>query len=67
MSEEEQRVAAAAAQVDDSDLPPPSPTGAGNDIGGGLPWMHAMSLTQLMAFLAQQNLMVDDHVANNAT
>ena len=66
MSAEEQRAAAARAQADeisDVDFQPPSPTAAGIDPGGGQPSTDAMTIQQLMSFLAQQNQMMVNMMA----
>ena len=59
MATEEQRAAAVRAhedQISDEDLQPPSPTiVAGIDPGGGQSATDAMTIQQLMSFLAQQN------------
>ena len=70
MSAEEQRAAAAAAQADeisDVDLTPPSPIFAGIDPGGGQPSTDAMTIQQLMSFLAQQSQMMVNMMAVNLT
>ena len=52
------QAAAAAVQVETSAIPPASPNAAGNDLGGGSSSTEAMSLSQLMVYLTQQNQMM---------
>ena len=52
------QAAAAAVQVDTSGIPPASPIVAGSDLGGGASSTEAMSISQMMVYLAQLNQMI---------